>query len=65
MSREQDDDRSERLISMALVPIGIVFAVLWNLLFYSLIVRVSHLNWPNPLDWLPPDWARILPRWLR
>ena len=49
----------------ALVPIGVVFAILWILVFYWVIVRVSHLNWPNPVDWLPPDWVRFLPRWLR
>jgi hypothetical protein len=26
---EEDDDRFERLASMALVPIGVVFALLW------------------------------------
>jgi hypothetical protein len=65
MYPEEDDDRFERCVSMALVPIGAVFALLWILVFYCVIVRVSHLNWPNPLDWLPPDWARFLPRWLR
>ena len=65
MRRERDEERWERLISMALLPIGIVFALFWILFFCTLIVQVSHLNLPNPLDWLPPDWARFLPRWLK
>ena len=44
MRRERDEERWERLISMALLPIGIVFALFWILLFYTLIVQVSHLN---------------------
>jgi hypothetical protein len=65
MNIKKDDDRAARLFSIVLVPIGIAFVVLWLLIFYTVIVRVSHLNWPTPFDWLPPDWARGLPRPLR
>ena len=37
MYREEDDDRFERYVSMALVPIGAVFALLWILVFYCVI----------------------------
>jgi hypothetical protein len=62
MSREQDDDQAVRLISIVLVPLGIVVVIFWILVFYTLIVLILHLNWPTPLDWLPFD---FLPRRFR
>jgi hypothetical protein len=59
---ERAVDRELGILSILIASFGILVALIWLLIMYSLAVHwfpdAFGVDWPNPVDWIPPAWRR-------